>query len=87
MAVTMGQYDQGRATKPRELANGEYGNQIPTLQMTILVNISGVLARLSTNGILEVRIMWIISVCDNNDSTNQPVWNKEAWANVLASKK
>jgi len=31
-------------------------------------------ARLWMKGIFWVRIMWMTSVCDQSDSTNQPVW-------------
>ena len=36
---------------------------------------SGQLALLWMNGILFVRMTWMIRVCVINDSTNQPVWN------------
>lgn len=35
--------------------------------------IKGTLARLCTKGTRAVRMMWITRVCDNKDSTNQPV--------------
>ena len=38
--------------------------------------ISGQLARLWMNGILLVRMTWMINVWVNSDSTNQPVWNR-----------
>jgi len=38
------------------------------------VAISGQLALLSMNGILLVRMTWMISVWVKSDSTNQPVW-------------
>jgi hypothetical protein len=42
------------------------------------------LDRLSMKGSLRVRIMWTMSVCENRDSMNQPVWNSAACAGVLA---
>ena len=65
----------GSGTKPRALANGENGSQAPTAMMTAVVSVSGQLARLCRNGILFVRMTWMISVCVSSDSTNQPVWN------------
>lgn len=47
------------------------------------VPISGQLARLCRNGILLVRITWMISVCVNSDSTNHPVWNSAALPQAL----
>ncbi len=41
--------------------------------MISVVVMSAVLARLWKNGILAVRIMWMIKVCVSRDSTNQPV--------------
>ena len=39
---------------------------------------SGQLARLWKNGILLVRMMWMMSVCVMIDSTNHPVWKSAA---------
>ena len=36
------------------------------------------LARLWRNGILFVRMTWMMSVCVRSDSTNQPVWKSAA---------
>jgi hypothetical protein len=38
-----------------------------------VVTVSAQLARLCKKGILFVRMMWMMSVCVINDSTNQPV--------------
>jgi len=51
-----------------------------------VVAASGQLGRLCRNGILFVRMMWMMSVCVISDSTNHPVWNSAAWAGVLAPK-
>ena len=41
--------------------------------MDNVVTVSGQLARLCMNGILFVRMTWMMSVCVISDSTNQPV--------------
>ena len=53
--------------------NGQIGvKELPAMTATV-VAISGQLARLWMNGILLVRITWMISVCVISDSTNHPV--------------
>ncbi len=41
--------------------------------ISTVVTINGQLAWLWIKGMRLVRIMWMISVCVNSDSTNQPV--------------
>ena len=59
-----------------EAPNGEKGISMPT---AIIRNVSPVTchdAILWKNGILRVRIMCTISVCDSNPSINHPDWNR-----------
>jgi len=54
---------------------------MPTVIIMIVINVTGREARLCRNGILLVRITWMMSVCVKRLSTNQPVWNTLAlWA-------
>jgi len=62
MAATAGQYSTGRETNPSEAPNQVKGSVIPTTQIASDVAIRAGLARLSTNGILAVRMIWMISV-------------------------
>jgi hypothetical protein len=54
--------------------------------MTAVVTISGQLAQLCRKGIRLVRMTWIIRVCVQSDSTNQPVWKSDARAGSQQSK-
>ena len=63
----------GSATNPKRSGKGRDGHQAPTAMITARSTISGQLARLCRNGILLVRMMWMISVWVSSDSTNQPV--------------
>src|SRR5659263_330295 len=85
MIARSSQYSGGSATKPSVSASGETVSQPPTVTMTSEVAISGQLARLSMNGILLVRITWMISVWVKIDSTNQPVWNSAGFCQLLNS--
>ena len=84
MMASAGQKAQGNVTKPRLCAKGDVGSQIPIVQMASVVRIKGQLARLWMNGILFVRMMWMISVCVTIDSTNHAVWNMGDVTRVLA---
>ena len=70
--------------KPRAGAMGEMGNQTPIIMMTVVVTISGQLARLWRKGNRLVRMTWMIRVWVRSDSTNQPVWNKRRVGRVPA---
>jgi hypothetical protein len=48
--------------EPQRRGQWEYGNHIPKAMMHNVVTVSGQLARLWRNGILLVRITWIMSV-------------------------
>src|SRR5450759_2470606 len=76
MMARYSQYSAGSGTNPSVFANGETVSQAPTATMIKEVRMSGQLARLWMNGILLVRMIWIIKVWVKSDSTNQPVWNK-----------
>src|SRR5579863_10269815 len=80
VSIRIGQYSPGKCASPSEDASGEYGSDIPKAMMDNVVAVSGQLARLCRNGILFVRITWMINVCVISDSTNQPVWNTFARA-------
>jgi hypothetical protein len=69
----MGQYSRGKSVKPNAGAKGEYGSHTPRAMIDSVVAISAQLARLCKNGILFVRMTWMMSVCVIKDSTNQPV--------------
>ena len=68
-----GQYWDGKGTRPSQYPIGENGNHIPTSMIAPEVMISCQLARLCRNGILLVRMTWMIRVWVSSDSTNQPV--------------
>jgi len=51
----------------------ENGSHTPKAMIDSVVPVSAQLARLCRNGILFVRITWMMSVCVIKDSTNQPV--------------
>ena len=70
------QYLGGSGTNPSVLTRGETVSQAPAATMIKEVRMSGQLARLWMNGILLVRMTWMISVWVKSDSTNQPVWNR-----------
>src|ERR1039457_3281217 len=76
MMARYSQYSGGSGTNPSVSAKGETVSQAPSATMIREVMMSGQLARLWMNGILLVRIIWMIRVWVNSDSTNQPVWNK-----------
>src|ERR1700719_418653 len=79
-----GQYVIGNSTRPSAGPSGDDGSQMANAMIAVVVTTSGKLARLWRNGILLVRITWMISVCVMIDSTNQPVWNSDACAVVFA---
>src|SRR5450759_4850854 len=83
MAASSAQYNPGSGTKPSVSARGETVSQAPTATMITEVAMRGQLARLWMNGILLVRITWMISVWVKSDSTNQPVWNRAGLFAVL----
>ena len=69
--------------KLRAAPRGVNGSAMPIVAITSVVMMRGRLARLSKNGILAVRMMWMMSVCVSRDSTNQPVWNRPGLAQPL----
>jgi len=69
MIASSSQYLVGNATRPSVLASGDTVSQAAIETMINEVAINGQLARLWMNGILLVRMMWMISVCVNMDST------------------
>ncbi len=83
MMASSSQYSGGSGTNPSVPAKGETVSQAPTATMMTEVAISGQLARLWMNGILLVRMTWIISVWVKSDSTNQPVWNRAGLCPLL----
>lgn len=63
----------GKGSIFNAVANGEKGIEIP-MTITSEVNATtGAVAQLCINGILRVRIICTISVCDNKPSTNHPL--------------
>ena len=82
--MSHGKNISGNGTNLNACAIGEKGNAIPISIITDVSATTGVAAQLCINGILRVRIMCTISVCDSKLSTNQPVWNKSWWAGELA---
>jgi len=77
------QVGRGGGTKPKKLASQEHGKAIPIAAMMRVVVMSAVLARLWNNGIVAVRIIWMIKVWVSRDSTNQPVWNNAGLFHAL----
>src|SRR5450756_658150 len=75
MMARNGQNRGGSGTNPSVFASGDTVSQAPATTMMTDVRMSGQLARLWMNGILLVRMTWMISVWVKSDSTNQPVWN------------
>jgi hypothetical protein len=69
MSDRIGQYNRGRCVNPNAEARGEYGSHIPKAIIDNVVAVSGQLARLCRNGILFVRMTWMMSVCVIKDST------------------
>src|ERR1035437_7720887 len=84
VSTRKGQYVTGNSTRPSAGASGDDGSQTATAMMAAVVSTSGRLARLWRNGILLVRMTWMMSVCVMIDSTNHPVWKSDACAGVLA---
>src|ERR1039458_2858624 len=76
MMARNSQYNGGSGTNPSVFASGENVSHAPTATMIKEVRMSGQLARLWMNGILLVRMTWMINVWVKSDSTNQPVWNR-----------
>src|SRR5260370_40342279 len=62
----------------------ENGKKIPIAMTAAVTTSSGGEAVLWMNGILCVRIMCTISVCDSRLSMNQPDWNSDWCAGLLA---
>ena len=65
----------GKEYMSMALPSAVYGIVVPTAIPSIVIAISCHEAWLWMKGILGVLIMWITSVCDQMDSTNQPAWN------------
>ena len=57
------------------IAIGPIAIAMPTPMISRVMPSSGHAARLWMKGILRVRIMCTISVCESRPSTNQPDWN------------
>ena len=76
MPTSHGKYDKGNGVRPMAQPNGVNGMQMPIAIMAHVISITGHEAALCTNGILRVRVMCTINVCESNPSTNQPDWNK-----------
>ena len=83
MIARNSQYSSGSETNPSVFARGETVSQAPATTIITEVRISGQLARLSINGILLVRMTWMINVWVKSDSTNQPVWNRAVFCQQL----
>ena len=62
--------------------NAVNGIIIPIAITENVVMITGNEARLWMNGILRVRIICTISVCDNKPSINHPDWNRD-WSSGI----
>ena len=75
--ASKGQYNAGKTTNPKVFARGDTVNQAAIATITREVVIKDLLAQLSMNGILFVRMTWMINVCVKIDSTNQPVWKRD----------
>ena len=56
-----------------DTAKEEKGIKIPISMIKEVNATTGAVAQLCINGTFLVRIMWMISVCDNKLSMNQPV--------------
>ena len=54
-------------------ASGEKGRYIAIAIISVVNAITGAVAQLCMNGILRVRIMWMMSVCESRLSINHPV--------------
>ncbi|MOA31405.1 hypothetical protein D3C78_1525600 [compost metagenome] len=57
---------------------------MPVTMTSRVIMHSGHEGRLWINGILRVRIICTISVCDSSPSTNQPDWNNVCISGVFA---
>src|SRR5450756_1364646 len=83
MMARNSQYSGGSGTNPSVFARGETVSQAPAATLIKEVRMSGQLARLWMNGILLVRMTWMINVWVKSDSTNQPVWNRAGLSQQL----
>src|ERR1700722_3980152 len=86
IAATQGKYAAGNACRRSAGASGENGNQTPHAIINSVNSTTGATAVLWMNGIFSVRIVWTINVCVSSPSTNQPDWNSDWAAIVLAPK-
>src|ERR1700674_194153 len=86
IAATQGKYAAGNACRRSAGASGENGNQTPHAMINRGNSTTGATAVLWRNGIFSVRIVWTIKVCVSRPSTNQPDWNSDWVAIVLAPK-
>src|ERR1700736_4917493 len=86
IAATQGKYAAGNACRRSAGASGENGNQTPQAMINSVSSTTGATAVLWTKGIFSVRIVWTIKVCVSSPSTNQPDWNRDCVAVVLAPK-
>ena len=77
---------QVRAAAGVSLADFDSVRALGEVDTAAVVSASGNEGLLWRNGILRVRIMWTISVCESNPSTNQPDWKRDWRAGVFALK-
>ena len=68
----------GSAVKLKSLPRGVKGIARATIRIITIFNNSSLLGLLRKNGIFLVLMANITSVCVNNDSINQAVWNSGA---------
>jgi hypothetical protein len=73
MPISHGKKPNGNASILKAAANGEKGINIAIAIITDVSATTGAVAQLCINGILRVRIMCTIKVCESKLSTNQPV--------------
>jgi len=73
--VSQIKYSPGNGYSPIILPKPVKGIIVNAVIPVNVSRVSGADARLWINGSFGVRIMWITSVCDHIDSTNQPAWN------------
>lgn len=57
--------------------NGVKGMRMPAVTVSRAIMLTCHDARLCTKGILRVRIICTMSVCESNPSTNHPDWNSD----------
>src|ERR1700680_4665993 len=86
IAATQGKYAAGNACRRNAGASGENGSQTAHAMINSVSSTTGATAVLWRKGIFSVRIVWTINVCVSSPSTNQPDWNSDWVAIVLAPK-